>query len=229
MTLQTGYMGTAPELPPAPLGRSPPRNVWTSRMISPRLSNPASWKAWKVVVDKSGFEATNTWPPGTSARAAAEASAPKKSWRSAVSRCDRTVKRGNGRRREPPHAAAPGPQLGVVPGFVFDEAVRRVRDHGVDGVFGEFVEPPDGVRKRVGRPVREMRPPSRAAAPHLPPRLVDRGAERPLPGRRPEFGRDAAIGVRSGFRAGHRRRASRQPALEQPFPDTPGAFLQTRR
>ena len=52
----------------APLGRSPPRSVCTSRMISPRFSKPVFSKQAKVVVERSGVEAIIRWPPGTSLR-----------------------------------------------------------------------------------------------------------------------------------------------------------------
>jgi len=51
----------------APLGRSPPRSVWTRRDYFALFSKPDSISAWKVVVESRGFEAIKTWPPGTRA------------------------------------------------------------------------------------------------------------------------------------------------------------------
>src|SRR5260221_11659345 len=45
------------------LGRSPPRSVYTRRMISPRFSNPEAMNGSYTRWDTSGFVAMNTWAP----------------------------------------------------------------------------------------------------------------------------------------------------------------------
>ena len=50
----------------APFGRSPPLNVVTSRMISPRFSRPALVTAELTMCVRSGFDAMRTLAPGLS-------------------------------------------------------------------------------------------------------------------------------------------------------------------
>ena len=50
----------------AALGRSPPRMVVVSRMISPRRSRPARASAPATMKERRGEEATKTCAPGTS-------------------------------------------------------------------------------------------------------------------------------------------------------------------
>ena len=138
----------------APFGRSPPRSVCTSRMTSPRFRNPAAWKAWNVVVDSSGLDATNMWPPEDMARA----NSPKKRCRRSVSRSDSTVNRGSGRRFAPSHEGGmrhtpPRPaRLGVIV-----VVVLLYRHHRVNRVLRQRVEPGGRVREDAGRPLRQVR------------------------------------------------------------------------
>lgn len=64
----------------AAFGRSPPRMVMTSRMISPRRSSPASDRADDTMCDNNGFDATTTFAPGTNLGRSKRAQRKKNEW-----------------------------------------------------------------------------------------------------------------------------------------------------
>ncbi len=83
------------------LGRSPPRNVCTRRIISPRFSNPAAIKDMYTYCDNSGLVAIITWPPGTRTRTACLANFVKKEQSVAMSVSSKIVNLGTGLRLQP--------------------------------------------------------------------------------------------------------------------------------
>src|SRR2546423_119047 len=77
------------------LGRSPPRNVYTVLMISPRFSKPFFMKLSYTKWEMSGFVAMKTWPPGTRTHLSNEARRKEQSRSDFWSVSVRTVKRGS--------------------------------------------------------------------------------------------------------------------------------------
>ena len=82
------------------LGRSPPRNVCTTRTISPRFSNPARIKGRYTKCDTSGLVAIKTCAPGTRTGNRSSAKRSKNASRRLLSPSFNTVKRGKGLRVE---------------------------------------------------------------------------------------------------------------------------------
>src|SRR6202034_3289720 len=82
-------------------GRSPPRRVWTRRIISPRFSKPFSISGRYTRCESNGLVATNKCPPGTRMRNARWANSEKNCFRLARSSSERTVNRGRGLRVHP--------------------------------------------------------------------------------------------------------------------------------
>jgi len=77
-------------------GLSPPRSVWTNRMISPRFSNPAFRKGSYTKWETSGLVAIKTCAPGTKIFRRLSASVSKNKCSSFFSASVKTVKRGRG-------------------------------------------------------------------------------------------------------------------------------------